>query len=223
MRNIYFAIILMLLCLSLFAEEQEVPKFALLSPVAYNIDLRVNTSLQRMYINAEFSVMPVLLRKADYYSFFLSKSARVEKVFVQDKPLMPLITKDLVPEHFEPVLPIPELLTDSTLVNCFSYNLEPYKSEETAIKFRFSYWIPLPEWKSISDGASSLEFPTDTYWYPRNIETESRVNVQLVSTLRFSLDMGPEVQVLETENIRTSQGYFTDNPLQPYTLRITKR
>jgi len=216
------AILLALVSLSLCAEEQVVPKFALLSPVAYNLDLRISAEMQRMYVTAEFSVIPVLLRRADYYSFFLAKEARFQQTYINDKLQKPLITSQLVPEHFEPVFPFPELLGDSTGVRCFSYDLENYKTSEEAIRFKFRYWLPLPQWQTDPSGVSYLDLSTDGFWFPRNLEAESRVNVRLISSVLYQLDQVMDLQTSEIDGIRTSLGSLLDNPLLPQTLRILR-
>ena len=222
MRNIIITILLALICVGLYAEEQVVPKFALLSPVASNLDLRVSAEMQRLYVTAEFSVIPVLLRKANYYSFFLSKEARIEQVLVNDKPQKPLITSLLVPEHFDPVMPLPELLGDSTAVNCFSYDLDSYKTGEEAIRFKFRYWLPLPQWKTAAGGASYLDLPADSYWFPRNIEAESRAQIRMVSNTLYGLDLVSDAQVSEVDGIRTSTGSLLDAPANPFILKIIR-
>jgi len=232
MRKFIFAIILMVLAVSLMAEEADslrveeaetpLPVFRLLSASQYDVNLRYYPHLQRIYVNMEFSVESDSLPEADYYSLFLNKAAQLEYVYVNDKFTPPVLAEGLVPEHYEPVLPQPELLSDSTMVMCSSFVLKGLMPEPGKIKFRIRYWIAEPEWQIADDGSSFMELLSDQFWFLRNIETASNVNVKLQSSTRYSLDINAPCLFTDVDGIRVFRGGYEDGPGKSIPIRIYK-
>lgn len=203
-------------------EEQDIPKFGLVYSDEYNIDLRVSGEMQRVYVVAEFLVCPAKMVAADYNSFFLNKVARIEQVFINNQLTSPVLATGLVPEHFEPVFPIPELLSDSTFATCYSFKLEPLKASPELIKVKLRYWLPITSFNTMPNEKCYVEFPLEKFWFPRNVEKPSAVNLKMVSSSRYALDIGSEVTVTDNNGIITHSVRYTDEPGKTLSIKIIK-
>jgi len=210
MHRLILSIMLIIVGLSLFANdfEEEQISFGLISAPEYFLDLRLSNSLKRVFVTAEFSITPERDNPKDYYSFFISKDAKIEQVFINDKRSYPLLTTNLLPEHFEPTLLVPAILDSTSLVVC--YSIERNALLQESARFKVIYWLPLPEWHPTTDGKSVIGFMADEYWFPRNIEFDSTVNVTLQTTVRHQLEIDTPCVFLETEGIRLHKGCFRD-------------
>lgn len=217
-------IILMLVVggISLFAEDNTAEQitFGLISAPEYNLDMRMSLSLKRVYVTAEFVVQPDSSKSNDYYSFFISKDAKIEQAYINSKRAYPLLTTNLVPEHFDPVLSVPALLDSSSLVLCYSFDNTTLMKEPASIKV--TYWIPLPEWHPTDDGKGVIGFMADEYWFPRNIEYDSTVNIELQSTESYKLEIDTPCSFSDDEGIRMHKGCFRDGIGKSAFLKIIK-
>lgn len=210
MRRLILCILLVMFWLSLIADTSgdEQITFGLISAPEYFLDLRLSNSLNRVFVTAEFTIEPDQTDTNNYYSFFISKDARIEQLFVNAKRSFPLLTTNLTTEHFSPSLSVPALLDSTSLVVCYSIAKEALMQNPTTIKL--IYWLPIPEWHPTSDGKQVIGFMADEYWFPRNIEYDSTVNVTLQTTVRHKLEIDTPCTYLETDGIRLHKGCFRD-------------
>jgi hypothetical protein len=198
----------------LLAQEAETPqiKFALLSAPVYNLDMRLSPQMERIYITASFTVERDSLNEADYYSFFLNKDANVESVKINDVLANMTLTSNLVPEHFNPVLPIPALLDSNSVVRCYSFKLADKFNPAGSASFSIKYWVPLPNFQDNPGGFKCSGYLSNQFWFPRNIEGPSRVNTKMVSSSSYKLELGPDCKFTDKDGIRTHQSSFQDSP-----------
>jgi len=220
MRNLLIAIILVVFCSVLFAEENEVPTFANLVSKTYNHDIRISSEMQKIYVTSEFSVDPASLIYANYYSVFMNKDIHVEQITVNGKPYAPVIATGLTADHFNPVFPYPQMLADSSLVACHGYKLDDYKAQPDMINFRIRYWFPLPEWQKDAMGMKYVSISTDEFQFPRNLVSDSQVNLKMISSEYYKLKLDTPCEVTNNDGILTQKGSFTDSPTQANKITI---
>jgi hypothetical protein len=203
------------------AEEADTPKinFALLNPKEINLELRVYAPMQRVYITADFSVEKDSLPDAVYHSLFLTKDARIEYFLINDKFVPPVYSTKLVPEHFNPVFPYPEMLNEDSNLNCFSFYLPNYEGK---IKFTLRYSIPIPEWVKESDIRGYVTFSSAQNWYPRNLTGPCKVYARLISSTYYTMELGTQCTIKEKDDIRITEGYFIDSPAEQSIFKIIK-
>ena len=230
MRKIIFIISFICLGMVLLAQTSEatpepetpVVKFALLSAPVYNLDMQLSAEMQRVYVTTDFTIEKAMLPQAEYYTFLLSKNAKIEQVYVNKKLTAPIITTKLVPQHFNPVFPDSTLLADDAGIVCYSFNLASSVVKEETVHFQVKYWIPLPEWQLNAEGCKFACFKADQFWYPRNIVGSSIVKGKLVTSERYSLNMGTTCPCTDADGIRTHSSTFTDSPGSNPVLTIIK-
>ncbi len=225
MRNMLLALILLTLGTLLFAEAEtteEVPKFSLLSADSYSFEMSIWPEMQRLYVNAEISMNPARITDVEYYSLFLNKELRFEQISVNGMRFMPFKTTGLVPEHFEPVFPQPEVLQDSLNLVCYSFALHGFRNQASNIEIRMRYWIPWPEFKSDDGNTQYLEYLPSGFWFPRNLEFDNQVSIKLITSTRYRLALGDLVPFSDAEGIRTHSLSYTENPLGVNSFKLFK-
>jgi len=220
-RKFLLTLVLLVLAFCLMAEEADTPKinFALLNPKEINLELRVYAPMQRVYITADFSVEKDSLPDAVYHSLFLTKDARIEYFLINDKFVPPVYSTKLVPEHFNPVFPYPEMLNEDSNLNCFSFYLPNYEGK---IKFTLRYSIPIPEWVKESDIRGYVTFSSAQNWYPRNLTGPCKFYARLISSTYYTMELGTQCTIKEKDDIRITEGYFIDSPAEQSIFKIIK-
>lgn len=121
------------------AEEADTPKinFALLNPKEINLELRFML-LCKEFILQRISPWKRILYLTQCIIVYLTKDARIEYFLINDKFVPPVYSTKLVPEHFNPVFPYPEMLNEDSNLNCFSFYLPNYEGK---IKFNFTLFL----------------------------------------------------------------------------------
>lgn len=222
MRKIIVSLILLCVAIGLSAQEASTPetKFGLLSASVYNLEMRLSTEMQRLYVSAEFSLDKAKLSEANYHSLFLNEDARLEQIKINNVVSAPILTTNLVPEHFNPVLPVPALLDSNSVVICYSFNVANIATVDGMINFKIKYWLPLSEWIDNPEGYKCAGFMAEQYWFPRNLEGASTVNTKLLSSTSFKLELGADCTFTDKDGIRTHRSTYQDSPenLAPFKL-----
>ena len=221
MRKFLLAMFLLMLAFCLMAEEADTLKinFALLNPQEINLELRVYAPMQRIYVTANFSVDNDSLPEAVYHSLFLTKDARIEYILINDKFVPPVYSSNLVPEHFNPAFPYPDMLNENSNLNCFSFYLPNYEGK---INFTLRYSLPIPEWIKESDIRGYVTFSSSQNWYPRNLTGPCKVYARLLSSNYYTMELGTQCTIKEKDEVRTTEGYFIDSPTEQTILKIIK-
>ena len=221
MRKFLLAIILLMLSYCLMAEEADTLKInlALLNPQEINLELRVYAPMQRIYVTANFSVEKDSLPEAMYHSIFLTKDARIEYILINDKFVPPIYSSNLVPEHFNPVFPYPDMLKENSNLNCLSFYLPNYEGK---INFTLRYSIPIPDWIKETDIRGYVTFSSNQNWYPRNLTGNCKVYARLLSSNYYTMELGTQCTIKEKDGVRTTEGYFIDSPTEQTILKIIK-
>ncbi|MEN6446047.1 MAG: hypothetical protein ABFC98_08435 [Candidatus Cloacimonas sp.] len=221
MRKLFFAIIMLTLTLGFYAQEIDTLKinFAILNPEEINLDLRIFAPMQRVYVTADFTIDKANLPEAVYHCLFLTKDATIEQILVNDQFVPLIYTTKLVPEHFNPIFPYPEMLKEESNLNCFSFHLANLSGK---INFKLRYSLPIPEWIEESNVHGYVTFSSDQNWFPRNLTGACKVYARLLSSTSFSMEIGTECKISEKDGLRTTEGYFIDLPNQQSTLKIIK-
>ncbi|HNX03012.1 MAG TPA: hypothetical protein PLE33_08040 [Candidatus Cloacimonas sp.] len=221
MRKFLLAIILLMLSYCLMAEEADTLKInlALLNPQEINLELRVYAPMQRIYVTANFSVEKDSLPEAMYHSIFLTKDARIEYILINDKFVPPIYSSNLVPEHFNPVFPYPDMLKENSNLNCLSFYLPNYEGK---INFTLRYSIPIPDWIKETDIRGYVTFSSNQNWYPRNLTGNCKVYARLLSSNYYTMELGTQCTIKEKDGVRTTEGYFIDSPAEQTILKIIK-
>ncbi|PKN73009.1 MAG: hypothetical protein CVU50_04430 [Candidatus Cloacimonetes bacterium HGW-Cloacimonetes-3] len=224
MRKYLICLLVILFGLNLAAQDsgKNQVKFALISSPVYDLDLRLSNELRRIYVTAQFSVKQDSLNVADYYSFFVNQDVRIEQIFINEKLTAPILTTNLQAEHFIPVLPVPALLDTNSVMICYSFKQSDMVSKADSLSFKVKFWVPTPEWQPNSDGSSMIGYLTDHYWFPRNIETSSTVNIKLLSSAYYRLEIERPCLWTDNSGIRTHRGCFQDSPGRSTFLKIIK-
>jgi hypothetical protein len=205
----------------LMAEEADTLKInlALLNPQEINLELRVYAPMQRIYVTANFSVEKDSLPEAMYHSIFLTKDARIEYILINDKFVPPIYSSNLVPEHFNPVFPYPDMLKENSNLNCLSFYLPNYEGK---INFTLRYSIPIPDWIKETDIRGYVTFSSNQNWYPRNLTGNCKVYARLLSSNYYTMELGTQCTIKEKDGVRTTEGYFIDSPAEQTILKIIK-
>ena len=221
MRKFLLNLVLLMLTFCLMAEEADTLKinFALLNPQEINLELRVYAPMQRIYVTANFSVEKDSLPEAVYHSLFLTKDARIEYFLINDKFIPPVYSSNLVPEHFNPVFPYPDMLKENSNLNCYSFYLPNYEGK---INFTLRYSIPIPDWIKESDIRGYVTFSSSQNWYPRNLTGPCKVYARLLSSTYYAMELGTQCTIKEKDGVRTTEGYFIDSPTEQTILKIIK-
>ncbi len=217
MRILLIALILLAIGGFLFAEEEtaeDVPGFSLLSADSYSFDMSIWPEMQRLYVNAELSFNPARITDVEYYSLFLNKDVRFEQISVNGMRFMPFKTTGLVPEHFEPVFSMPEVLQDTLNVICYSFALHGFRNQASNIDIKMRYWIPWPEFVNLDSASQYLEYLPTGFWFPRNLEFDNQVSLKLSTSTRYQLEIGDITPFSDAEGIRTHSLNYTENPLR---------
>ena len=221
MRKIFITIILLVISLCLMAQEVDTLNinFALLNPEIINLELRIFAPMQRIYITADFSVDKDALPEATYYSIFLTKDAIIEQLMVNDQFAPCIYASELVPEHFNPIFPFPEMLKEKNNVNCLSFYLPNFSGK---INFKLRYSLPIPEWIKESDIRGYVTFSSSQNWFPRNLASPSKIYARLLSSKNYTMELGTQCTIKEQDGLRTTEGYFIDAPGQQSIFKIIK-
>lgn len=224
MRKYLICLLVIFIGLNLAAQDsgKNQVKFGLISSPAYDLDLRLSNELRRIYITAQFFVKQDSLQAADYYSFFVNQDVRIEQIFINSRLIAPILTTNLQAEHFDPVLPVPALLDTSSVMICYSFKRSDMVTAADSISFKVKFWVPTPDWQPNADGSSMIGYLTDHYWFPRNIETTSTVNIKLQSSALYRLEIDRPCLWTDIKGIRTHRGCFQDAPGTSTFLKILK-
>jgi hypothetical protein len=212
MRKYLLSLLFVLFVLYLAAQDtgKYQIKFGLISAPVISLDMRLSNELRRIYVTADFAIARDSLKAADYYSFFMNQDMQLTQIFINGQLTSPTLTTNLQPEHFNPLLPVPALLDTSSVIVCYSFRQAMLSSPTDSISFRVKYWMPLPEWQPTVDRLNVVGFLSDHYWYPRNIETYSTVNVKLQSSSNYRLELEIPCLATDKSGIRTHRGCFQD-------------
>lgn len=210
-RMIAIIIILSSLIGCLYAEEEaEQLTFRLLTAEQYKLNASISTSIGRFYANLEFSVDKEELTEADYYSFFFTKSAYLERLKIDGQSVAYSYTRNLDPQHFIPELEQAELLEADSEVYCVSLAKELFADKKGSIKISLEYKMILPEWTAAEDGRSKLEWNTKDFFYPRNLLAVAELDLEIMTTIFHTMDHAQSIQ--DTGTMRTIKHKIVDIP-----------
>lgn len=225
MRKLQIILFLLVIGISLGAEIIIKPEFnfALISPDVYDLDLSYSSSLKRLYVDASFSVDPATLPEATYHCFFLSKDVHLEQIYITDKLCGTILANNLVPLHFNPDFPQPELLDSTSTALCYSFNLHPLIETGENIDFRLVYWVEVPELAINASGEASTTLSTDMMWLPRNLIGPSTINLSIKTPDTYQVRFGDILNYADNDGIRTHKGSISDAPNKYLELTIFKK
>lgn len=228
MQKLTLILILLLSLLSLYAQEsidamQDEPeviydenlvdgspiRLSLMQAEEYHLNLTISPGLGVIFAKLEFEITKSQLQTTDYYSFFLTKAAYIEKFRINGVNTPFNITSDLHPKHFVPDLCQPVLLDSCTTVTCYSIESKILAELPEKINFCLEYRLPLPEWKTHEDGREFIAFSGCNFWYPRNLSQSSELNLSVLTTVFYTMD---GATITDTGHIRKLQKSYIDIP-----------
>lgn len=224
MRRLIILLLLMCsitACLFAEAETEEVQLvFRLLNAREYELSASISTVINRFYANVQFSIDKADLEDADFYSFFISKLAYVERIKVNGKAIECVYTRDLDPLHFVPELEQSELLAPDSPVFCISLCKDTFRDITGLITISLDYKMVLPEWTVAADGREKLEWSMNDFIVPRNMSDTSEVNFRLLTTIFHSMDNADSIS--DNGTMRTIRKRIIDIPGQNEKLTLYK-
>jgi len=175
-------------------EEPEQLKFRLLTANEYDLSLSISTVINRFYANVEFSVNPQQMGEADFYSFFITKMAYVERIKINGKAVDFHYTRELDPRHFEPELEYPQLLSPDADIYCISLDQKHFDQLDQPAVISIDYKMVLPDWTVDNTGRQKIEWQSRDFFYPKNVLSTSRLNITLLTTIFHSVEAADNVQ-----------------------------
>lgn len=224
MQKYLLILILLVIGMGLYADRVIGPgyDFGLLGADTYNLDLRYSNELRKLYVVAEFTIKGSELSNTSLHSFFMSRDAHLDQLYINGKQCGTILANNLVPEHFTPVLQYPELVDSLSTALCYTFNFNCIKLPESDINFKLVYWLQMPEWQKDTAGVEFTSLAADALWFPRNLAGGSTVNIELKTSARYTLQLDSECVYSEENGIRIHQGSFQDGPGLNPVMKIIK-
>ncbi|MGC9362257.1 MAG: hypothetical protein ACP5F3_04935 [Candidatus Syntrophosphaera sp.] len=167
--------------------------FKLLEAEEYDLDVFYSSELQRLYVQVDFEIPKNELDPTFHYGVFLERDAQFQAFTVDGKTGKHYLVNNLLPEHFVPGLTKPELLNWNSPVLFRGFYLPDLENLPETVHFRMWYYLRVPPFKL--DGQQMLTTGLDAgqFWYPRNTNTMSRVNVRMTTIPYISVMVGSNI------------------------------
>ncbi|HQQ67207.1 MAG TPA: hypothetical protein PLX77_00120 [Candidatus Cloacimonadota bacterium] len=220
MRKIALLLFIMGVMIGSLSASEEQLQFRLLQPEEYNLTISISTVINRFYASAEFVIDVDNLAKADYYSFFISKQAYLERIKIDGKSVPFSYTWGLDPRHFEPVLTMEDLVKPDGDEYCISLSQDVFKGKKGQVTISMSYKMMIPDSVVTDDGRTVLEWNSRDCFYPRNPEQNSAVNIDLLTTVFYTVDN--PLSVSDQGDIRRIKLRLVDTPQDNAKLTLYK-
>ena len=224
MRKHMFTVLLTLLFASLLVclSAQEQKSFKLLQAPEYDLDILYSSELVRLYVQVDFAIPRDQLDASSYYGVFLSSGAVFQRALVGGEYAPHFFVSNLVPEHFQPALPVAEVLNEESGVKFIGISLKDLDKFPETVTFRLWYILPVTSPASDSIGKPSFLIDGKQFWYPRNVHQVSTVKLNMLTTPRISvlIDKSFATQT-DKDNSRQHTGTFLEMPDQPCSLRLS--
>ncbi|NLN85403.1 MAG: hypothetical protein GX135_04775 [Candidatus Cloacimonetes bacterium] len=222
-RTIMFFALLLLASLLAAQESPAALSFKLLEANEYELDMFYSTELRRLYMQLDFEIPKSQLDPSFHYGFFLHKDAQIQSITVSGKNEKLYWVTNMVPEHFEPTLPQPELLAWNSPVRFFGIHLDKLRDYGEKAQFKIWYNIDIPTFEL--DGANKLSTGLDgtEFWHPHNLNQDTNIRLTLVTTPYMKLRLGKSFASSEDKQYsRTHKLSFIDSPTEPSGFRLIR-
>jgi hypothetical protein len=198
---------------ALFAEEPiygSPIRFSLLEGLDYDLNLTLGANVGRLYANVKYSVNKQDLPQTDYYSFFLNKEALLEHLHINGMNTQYFLCSNLHPKHFVPELKRDDLILADSDVSCYAIAAESLENLPDTLEIYLEYRLPLPDYSVLEDGRKAIMLGDIPFFYPRNLNASSEVNIHALSSIYHSMDR--IIKEEDSGGLRRIDTFFVDIP-----------
>ncbi len=225
-QTLFIILSLLIVCLPLLAQEQIAtpPTWAKQFPASeMNLELRYSVEMQRLYFSLRASASKADIDNFSLNGFFLPSDARIQGLWINDQPSRFLFVSNLKPENFNPPLEDDKLLAKNSTARYHILMMNDFLQYPDDVKVRVDYYLNMPAFKSNTLGQLYTVLGADSFWYPRNLSKQTKINFKLVTTPHLRLTLGDAmVPFTDMDYKREHKANFTDSPTEPLAFRLTK-
>lgn len=225
-RRILLILLLSLATAGLLAQaETDSLYFRPLEANEYTLDMMYSAELNRLMVQLDFSLPRASLDPGAHYGVFLHREAILQSLMVADSYSTHYLVDSLLAVHFVPPLSKPELVAPDSPAAWFGVTLPEFNTLPATVKIRLWYYIPVPPFSAEPGLISRTSIAAESFWYPRNLSRDCKVNLKLTTVPYMTLRVG-ELLVVYADNpngyARLHEMSFTDRAAQPYSLYLIK-
>ncbi len=223
-RTINLIALLLLLVGGLAAQDTaSALRFKLLESDEYELDMFYSTELQRLYMQVDFDISKSQLDSDYYYGVFLHKDAQMQAIAVSGNYESHYWVDNLQPEHFGPELNQPELLVWNSPALFFGIRLSNFAKYPETAHFKIWYYLDVPPFRLDDGNKLSTGLDARDFWYPRNLNQDSKVKLTMTTTPYMSLRVGNSfASNVDKQYSRTHKNTYIETPGQPCGFRLIR-
>lgn len=216
--------ILLLLAATLVAQaDNDTIRFTLLDAAEYDLDMFYSTDLGRLFMQVDFDIPKSELNPKLYYGVFLEQHSYIQSVTVSGFYEGNYLVQNLDANHFEPVLPKPELLYADSPARFYGINLNHYADYPETAHFRIWYYTEVPAFTLNDRQQLSTGLRGDQFWYPRSLKRNNTVRLTLTTTPYLTLLVGNSYAAKTDEQYtRIHKETFIETAEQPVSFALIR-